>query len=632
MKKSTKKKTVKPLTLKDKFYKNRYLVWTILLPIIAFAYDRDCFESFQSFRFLIISSFLLAYTAFLLWAKKGKAFIIKSVAAKYFFGIGGLFLLWNVVCSIFAILPNESLFPLSQMTVLGISIFFVMESLKGKDAIQKCFKAFSILIAVYATIIFLQISGLGFTGVPGDIKKMPTGLAGNRNLIGGFFTISYCIPAYLAIQSEGKWKWFGILTALLSFVAVILSQTRTAWVVLFSFMLLLPIGWVLIQGKQSIKGLIKPAILSLVGIIIIGVVAILFAPDNIKKQITERIGIVEKGSTEASSSFNTRINTWGQTFNLFKDHPIVGVGAGNWKLAIPKYGTVDQAKKGDTKRINTHNLYLQVLSETGAIGFIMFILMFYFLFLGVFKLIKSNNKNEIKILALFLTLGIVTMLMDGLASFSNSRIEHSFLFAFFIGALLSVFQKYPATDYSFSLNKKILLPSISLLLLSAVIITHSKYEFSKNIKIIRLARDAGDDKTTLQYAEQGKSAIIKLDELGTPIEMYTTIAYRNANQFDKAFEDIKKAIKYNPNNSDILNTYGTIYLIQEKFPAAMEYFEKAIQISPNDPNIKKNIVMVYYFTNKFRKALKLLKTFKFKDDEKFVQIYKACQIQLNNKN
>ena len=176
------------------------------------------------------------------------------------------------------------------------------------------------------------------------------------------------------------------------------------------------------------------------------------------------------------------------------------------------------------------------------------------------------------------------------------------------------------------------MPSIFLLLLFALIITYSKYEFSKTAKIVRTAWETGDGQKVLQYAEKGKSDIIKLDQLGTPLEMYTTIAFRNKKQYDKAFEEIKKGFEYNPNNSDLLNTYGTIYLMQEDFPPALEFFDKAIKLTPQDPAIKKNIVMAYYFTNNCQKAIEVLNTFKFKRDDKFVRINEACRLKLKGGN
>ena len=449
MKKNTKKQSTNSQTIKNRLYKNRFLLWAILLPIITFAYDKDCYESYLSFRFLIVVSVLIGYTAFLFWAKKGKSFTFKSVEVKWFYAVGGLFLLWNLVCSVFAIHFNESLFPLARIAVFGICVFYIMDSLKGEDAIQKCLKAFTLLLATYSIIVFFQMTGTGFTSVPGD-KVMPTGFTGNRNLLGGFFAISFCVPAYLAIQAEGRWKWVSVMTVFLVFAAIILSQTRTAWIAFFGILTLMPAGWVWIYGKRNIESFLKPAGLFIAGMAAIVAVIFLFAPDNVKSQIQARAGSItglntvdenKSANSNVSTSFTQRIGTWQQSFDMFKDYPFVGVDPGNWKIGVPIYGKTKQIEKGKVKRINAHNLYLQILSETGAIGIILFIAMFYFIFLSTFKFFNSHNNSSDKTLLLFLMLGIIAMLIDSLVFHFPDR---TFLFVrFFYWGIPFCFSKIP---------------------------------------------------------------------------------------------------------------------------------------------------------------------------------------------
>ncbi len=80
----------------------------------------------------------------------------------------------------------------------------------------------------------------------------------------------------------------------------------------------------------------------------------------------------------------TRLLTWQAAATLFFDHPFLGVGYGNFRFlssdlvpgAVP--GTLD-----------AHNLYLQLLAETGVVGFLTFAVL-----LGAFFVLSLKSMRE----------------------------------------------------------------------------------------------------------------------------------------------------------------------------------------------------------------------------------------------
>ena len=71
-------------------------------------------------------------------------------------------------------------------------------------------------------------------------------------------------------------------------------------------------------------------------------------------------------------SFQQRIATSAAGFNMFLDHPLLGVGFGCSVIAWPLY-----APEGLYTRsaLVTHNTFIQLLSETGVLGFIPFVVL-----------------------------------------------------------------------------------------------------------------------------------------------------------------------------------------------------------------------------------------------------------------
>ncbi len=98
--------------------------------------------------------------------------------------------------------------------------------------------------------------------------------------------------------------------------------------------------------------------------------------------------------------FAERILYWQTGWNIFNDHPIIGVGLGNSGFYFEKYVpsfayALDEPRdllfRADYQA-NNKNFWTRLLSETGIIGFILFITWILFLWAQSNKLEKGDNK------------------------------------------------------------------------------------------------------------------------------------------------------------------------------------------------------------------------------------------------
>jgi putative inorganic carbon (hco3(-)) transporter len=71
-------------------------------------------------------------------------------------------------------------------------------------------------------------------------------------------------------------------------------------------------------------------------------------------------------------SFQQRLATSQAGFDMFMDHPMLGVGFGCSVIAWPLYAPAGLYTRG---ALVTHNTFVQVLSETGLLGFLPFVLL-----------------------------------------------------------------------------------------------------------------------------------------------------------------------------------------------------------------------------------------------------------------
>jgi O-Antigen ligase. len=114
---------------------------------------------------------------------------------------------------------------------------------------------------------------------------------------------------------------------------------------------------------------------------------------------------------------------------IFLDFPLMGAGIGTFHQFRHSYFETISISRSDTF-IDSHNLYVQILAETGMIGFILFIAIFYFLYTKIKKLKRSNIN-----LYSFLMGNIILYMFSGF--FDHDLHRYYLLIPILIGAIYS---------------------------------------------------------------------------------------------------------------------------------------------------------------------------------------------------
>jgi superkiller protein 3 len=82
------------------------------------------------------------------------------------------------------------------------------------------------------------------------------------------------------------------------------------------------------------------------------------------------------------------------------------------------------------------------------------------------------------------------------------------------------------------------------------------------------------------------------------------VSYLNENKIQLAFVEFQKAYELNPEDKDILNGIGLIYLFQfEEVPKAIEFFEKAIRVEPDFSDAYNNLGYAHEQSGNYEKAI-----------------------------
>lgn len=111
-------------------------------------------------------------------------------------------------------------------------------------------------------------------------------------------------------------------------------------------------------------------------------------------------------------SLNERKWLRGAAWNMFKAHPLTGVGVGKFGSLYNEYKPPG-APKMSYVSVKAHNQYLEILAETGIIGFIAFLILFgYGVFIVTFAFIH-NFDSSVKYTILGFFASVIAMSVQG---------------------------------------------------------------------------------------------------------------------------------------------------------------------------------------------------------------------------
>jgi O-antigen ligase len=158
-------------------------------------------------------------------------------------------------------------------------------------------------------------------------------------------------------------------------------------------------------------------------------------PQMVSTDVSQEVQAVS--NSESNQTYYTRLMIWRTTWRMFTDHPILGVGLGAAPIGYTRY---DPAP-GRLEVNATHNDYLQIVGETGAVGGVILILFLIFLArLSKTSLIKGERLE--RSVALGATVACVGILVHSVVDFYLQSPANAWMFFTLIALLISA-QRVP---------------------------------------------------------------------------------------------------------------------------------------------------------------------------------------------
>ncbi len=328
------------------------------------------------------------------------------------FKIFFIFWLYIVGLSFFAVdtfVSLKSSFFYVRFALYTVSIAYFLTLYKDSFKIIYTIYKYTLVFVIIDSIcqIFLGVDIFGLKPNSENLMRI-SGPFGDKFILGSFLQKILPVFIYLILKNynvEKKIKLLDVIIIIFTFVIIYRSGDRSA----FGLIMLFSLIFFVIN-----KSLRKKMLAILLFFVIIASAFTLQNPNIFKRNFTDTIGqfkgqyyekFLAKKVNETNLNFmifsfdhQTHFST---AIRMFLDKPIQGHGVKMFRYKCKEFAfkPVEDVKNsfGQSKEFygcstHPHNTFLQILSETGLIGFLFIFSLFVYLILQVFYMLKSNNK------------------------------------------------------------------------------------------------------------------------------------------------------------------------------------------------------------------------------------------------
>jgi oligosaccharide repeat unit polymerase len=321
------------------------------------------------------------------------------------------FIGWSIISALVGPTPLKSLFVLKEewLFLMIPAGAFVIDDEKKIRTILTVLAISAILMALYA--VFQHFTGIDLyhgtvlAAAPSSGYRV-SGNFSNRLTFGNYFTVVSLL--FLGIGSGAPRGWRKILF----FGAFFLGSLATVFTYSRGPIIVLAIGIVaaliLLEKKNR-----KIILITLAAAIVI-IVAV--SPDILSRYVTS-------AQTEWEGKYaGSRLSIWKTAGRMISDHPIFGVGQGNFSEEFPKYRDLES----DRAYAHAHNDIINVAAYAGIPGAVFFLAFWAAIAAGLMKLFRIlKDRNDMRGMAAGILLGSVGFFMTSVyeATFADEEIR-----------------------------------------------------------------------------------------------------------------------------------------------------------------------------------------------------------------
>lgn len=469
------------------------------------------------------------------------------------------------------------------------------------------------------------------------------GMVGNAGLFAGYILYNIFFSFYVLSSTKGmRKKILGLVASLVLFSALSNAGTRSAILAALAGIFVLALEYVILSTKKKVKLVSAIFLLCFIS-------GGIFVWANRGEEWVKNSTILSRITSISLDSNESRTMTWESSWKGYLDRPILGVGPENYNIVFNKYfNPLHFTGYGSTSWYDKpHNIFLEVLTTTGLIGFAsymgIFAVIFWFLAMN-----RSKARENLVGFALVLSLPVAYFVQN--MFWFDDFSSYLMLFMFFAFASF-FFNEELKFEYNLKEGRKIVGKISDTLDLSrignwildnekiflsvfGIILTLSIY--SANVKAWRfhdltttavVSFNVNSNDAFLRYKEAiDNSTYLGRQELYKRFGNYVNARYDLSGKetskeqeifkqnLEYAISEIENALKENDRDVQFYSLLGALYNKYYSNFRDMQYLEKAektlekaVELSPERETVYYEYGQTMVFRKDYAKAIELFK-------------------------
>jgi Lipid A core - O-antigen ligase and related enzymes len=242
--------------------------------------------------------------------------------------------------------------------------YFIIYAIKDKDVLRKVFSIFSYSLIIALVCGVLQVVLINFPVGQKIVQKIfysegqfygvrAYSTFVNPNYWGAFLNLILFIYIFRLKQAKDIERKICWLIISLGLVNLVLTFTMGSW-----------ISFIIVSAALLARRRKKLIILAALLLLMVVVVLALIPPT--RQAVLSLIKL-------KTWTGNERIRLWITGLLMFKDHPVIGVGSGNYLVRYIDYIKAYPYLYLGRDAYSVHNSYIKVMAETGLLGITAFL-------------------------------------------------------------------------------------------------------------------------------------------------------------------------------------------------------------------------------------------------------------------
>jgi tetratricopeptide (TPR) repeat protein len=270
-----------------------------------------------------------------------------------------------------------------------------------------------------------------------------------------------------------------------------------------------------------------------------------------------------------------RLIFWKKSLCLIRSHPALGVGAGNWRLAVP--GCRNPVNPEHTMNNYTysqpHNEWICILSETGIVGLILALLIFILpVYIIIYRLVFSGSRPP--------------------------------MFAFMFSKIPLKITKVPLI---WKMPRRLFSPLFLGLLIFTVVLSSIRIR-SEYFTLKMFRNERKKDEYVIYYNRSADNIFYRITPNTLPLAWFEGVAWYRSGQTESAVTCFEKALRCTPYEVRVLNDYGISLFNLHRTGEAKSILHRSIEIDPFFDDARFNLAAIHYLTSRPDSALYYVKS------------------------